>query len=305
MSVMESAGTTDIAEVGPEEVAGTSVQAVSAAPEEGVPTPILHKRAAHRIPCRVSGCMSGPFKDKVAENGHYIGFHVAPEKRREAAMAQEESAKETQSLLKGILERLDRLQTTAVPIGKLTEVVQAAVQPGPGSTDLPPELKPLVDKAGDLGKLCEIAPELCTLIEERRATKASTPLKPPEEPPAVAAAGRLTPAEVHNALLNALREAGQRVLGREPTWNDLLANCPNGDCGLHIAPLLAKHPDLLELVLREEGAAEQLLGILQKMGKLKREPEVPAPAKPAEQPGEEAVHAGAGAEGIFAGILRE
>jgi len=205
-----------------------------------------------------------------------------PEERM--AATNEEIAK----ALDTIQERIGKLESRAVPVERVEQAVveildkrasevkqaradQTLQEVQKGLSDLSrkvdqvdPRLASLAEKADTLTSLCELHPELCEALKRLKAPEQP---KPPEAPK--------SPEEIHQALLNSLNEAGLRLLGRTPTWQDLLDACPGGDCGRTLVEVIAKKPEVLEHLVAQEGVADVLIEALKKQGKLVVEPEPP------------------------------
>jgi hypothetical protein len=192
---------------------------------------------------------------------------------------------EISKALESIQERLGRIEARAVPVEKLTGAVQEAIQHRVSDarqaqvgqvlqeiearvsgleaklTTPDPRLTEIAGMVDTIKGLCALHPELCAHLEAHR------PPPTPSPPP-----GPVSNEQAHEALVGALNEAGQKVLGRLPAWSDFLDLCPDGDCAKRLLEVIGKRPALLDALASQEGVAEALIEALKKAGKLVVEP---------------------------------
>jgi hypothetical protein len=180
-----------------------------------------------------------------------------------------ESFVEVLETMQARLDGLEKRSVTAAPATQGLEDVRKQVTELEARVQSPdPRLTELAEKAETLVELCELHPELCAHLKPPPPAEPARPAKAPAQPK-----------DAHDAILEAISQAGIETLGRAPTWGDLMDLCPGGNCGTGVVEAIGKRPLLLKELVAQEGVADVLIEALKASGKLMVEPEPPpAPA---------------------------
>jgi hypothetical protein len=165
--------------------------------------------------------------------------------RLRAVEAGAQAASEKVRALTPVAEEVSKLKEAVETTGKTVQETAAAVEK--------------VSFIGDervkerILTVCDVSPELCKLVPAKG--EGEDHAHDDHDHP-------------HEVIMAALMEAGQKALGRAPTWGDLLESCPDGQCRLAVLKTIAKRQPMLVEMAKLEGGAEAMIQALTEAGKI-------------------------------------